>query len=87
MSLFLLFGGPRYYPHGGWDDFAFAGTLEECKAKLASWDDFLFTADFEDGLLAQWLHIVDFSTRRKVLVAEQDNDEKEVVWRTPDEFD
>lgn len=31
MDTFLLFGGRNYYPSGGWQDFLFSGTLQECK--------------------------------------------------------
>lgn len=31
MDTFLLFGGCNYYPSGGWEDFLYLGTLQECK--------------------------------------------------------
>lgn len=79
MSTFLLFGGQHYYPVGGWNDFIFAGSLEECKAQFTNWED---SRGFD------WVHIVDLSTKEKILVADGGGDSwRQVIWRTPTEDD
>lgn len=80
MSTFLLFGGVHCYPIGGWNDFVFAGSLEECKARFSNWEERI------NDLYFDWAHIVDLSTQKKVLVAEL-RGAGEVTWRTPTEDD
>lgn len=86
MTSFLLFGGVHYYPVGGWNDFIFAGSLEECRAKFSSWKDYMVTATYPDGLPLDWAHIVDLSTQQKILTADW-NADGTVTWRTPTDAD
>jgi hypothetical protein len=86
VSAYLLFGGVHCYPIGGWNDFVFAGSLDECKAKFASWDDDVITVSYPEGLPLEWAHIVDMSTQQKILTAHWGDDHK-VTWRTPTDSD
>lgn len=51
LKRFLVFGGSRYYPSGGWEDFKGSfDTLEEC-TKPKDIDGDIYWTD--------WWHIVD----------------------------
>jgi hypothetical protein len=57
MKRYLVFKGPRFYPCGGWEDFA---------GSFVSLDDAISKAGEGQSFVAGWAHVVDLETEQIV---------------------
>lgn len=60
MKRYLLFGGPCYYPSGGWGDFMGSfDTVAECITKAKTPDGVYHSTP-------EWWHVIDSETGKEV---------------------